>query len=51
MQEEDLKKVNDFRVPNYQAPTVDWNKSGNGIAVHQLPNVFDEEYEKQQTKL
>ena len=45
---EDLQKMNDFRVPNYKSPKIDWNKSGDGIDVSQLSNVFDEEYEKQQ---
>ncbi len=45
---EDLKRLNEFIVPNYTAPKVDWNKTGDGIDVSQLSNVFDEEYDKQQ---
>lgn len=47
---QDIKRLNEFEVPNYNAPTIDWNKTGNGIDVSQLSNVFDEEYNKQQTK-
>jgi diketogulonate reductase-like aldo/keto reductase len=45
---EDIKRLNEFEVPNYQAPKIDWNKTGDGIDVSQLSNVFDEEYDKQQ---
>lgn len=47
---EDIKRLSEFEVPNYKAPKIDWNKTGAGIDVSQLSNVFDEEYDKQQIK-
>lgn len=47
---QDVKRLNEFEVPNYKALKIDWNKTGDGIDVSQLSNVFDEEYDKQQTK-
>jgi len=47
---EDIKRLNEFVVPNYKSPKIDWNKTGDGIDVSQLSNVFDEEYDKQQIK-
>lgn len=48
LEKEDIEKLNTFKVPNYISPKIDWNKSGDGIDISQLSNVFDEEYEKQQ---
>jgi len=45
---EDIQKLDSFEVPNYETTKVDWNKTGDGLDVSQLPNVFDEEYDKQQ---
>lgn len=47
---QDIKRLNEFEVPNYKVPIIDWNKTGDGIDVSQLSNVFDEEYDKQQIK-
>ncbi len=44
---EDIKKLDKFDVPNYKEPNVDWNKSGDGVSIDQMSNIFDEEYEKQ----
>lgn len=52
----DLKKLNEFRPPNWNVPNVDWTRTGdgkldgNGIYIDQLSNIFDEEYEKQLNK-
>lgn len=48
LEPEDVKRLNEFEVPNYKSPKIDWNKTGDGIDVSQLSNVFDEEYDKQQ---
>lgn len=48
LEKEDIQKLDGFKVNNYKSPKIDWTKSGNGIDVSQLPNVFDEEYDKQQ---
>lgn len=47
MESDDIKALNDFIIPNYKEPLVDWNKSGNGVSIDQMSNVFDEEFEKQ----
>lgn len=44
---DDLKRLNEFVIPGYLSPKIDWNENGDGIKIHQLPNVWDEEYEKQ----
>lgn len=38
----DLDKLNDFKIPNYIAPEIDWYDTGKGVKIHQLPNIFDE---------
>lgn len=50
LESNDIKRLNEFEVPNYKSPKIDWNKTGEGIDVSQLSNVFDEEYDKQQNK-
>jgi len=47
----DLERLNTFRVPNYKPPKIDWFGTGEGVPIHQIPNIFDEEYEKQKTQL
>lgn len=47
----DIDKLNNFEVSNYISPKIDWDKSGEGIDVSQLSNVFDEEYDRQQISL
>jgi diketogulonate reductase-like aldo/keto reductase len=45
MDKEDVKRLTDFRVPNYKAQEIDWFKQDKkGIFIAQLPNVFDEQY-------
>ena len=44
---EDLKKLDEFRPPNYKPPLVYWGASGDGVRIDQLSNVFDEDYDKQ----
>jgi len=39
---EDIKELDDFRVPNYKSPKIDWDRTGEGVPVHQLPNIFDD---------
>lgn len=46
--QEDLKRLNEFKIPKYKPPEIDWLGSGVGVPIHQVPNVFDEEYENQQ---
>lgn len=44
---EDIKRLNEFTPPGYIPSKIDWDKSGDGVRVDQLSNVFDEEYDKQ----
>lgn len=44
IEEEDLEKLNNFKIPGYISPEIDWFGKGRGVAIHQLPNVFDEIY-------
>ena len=50
LEKEDVERLNRFRVPNYKPPVIDWGRQGSGTPPHMLPNVFDEEYAKQQKK-
>ncbi len=47
LDESDINKLNSFLPPSYRAPKIDWAKTGEGIRVDQLSNIFDEEYDKQ----
>jgi diketogulonate reductase-like aldo/keto reductase len=43
MEKDDIKKLTDFRPPNYRSPEIDWfMKKEKGVFIHALPNVFDE---------
>lgn len=46
----DITKLNEFAPPNYKKPQVYWGAKGEGVRIDQLSNVFDEDYDKQQTK-
>lgn len=43
----DKKRLDGFTPPGYRAPNIDWQKSGNGVRMDQLSNLFDEKYDKQ----
>lgn len=47
MEKGDIKKLTDFRVPNYNPPKAVFSNSEEGVRIDQLSNVFDEEYDKQ----
>ena len=49
LEDADIKRLNQFRPPNYNPPKVDWECTGTGVKVDQLSNVFDAEYDKQRT--
>lgn len=42
IEKEDLEKLNSFRTEGYKSPKIDWFRSGDGVTVDQLSNVFDE---------
>lgn len=46
----DLERLNSFTPPNYKKPTVYWGPKGEGVRIDQLSNVFDEDYDKQQSR-
>ena len=47
----DLERLNEFKIPNYRPPRIDWFGTDDGMAIHQIPNIFDEEYERQNKQL
>lgn len=46
----DLDRLNNFEIPGYVSPEIDWYETGKGIKIHNLPNIWDEEYEKMRSK-
>lgn len=50
IEKEDLEKLNRFKIPGYTSPEIDWFGTTDGVQIHQLPNIFDELYEKQINK-
>jgi len=44
---DDLTKLNNFVIPDYISPKIDWYDTGEGVKIHNLPNIWDEEYQKQ----
>jgi len=42
IEQTDLDKLNNFEVPNYTTPKIDWDETGDGVTIYQLPNKFDE---------
>lgn len=39
---QDLDKLNTFRVKGYETPKIDWKRTGEGVVIHQLPNIVDD---------
>lgn len=50
MNPKDYEKVNNFSIPNFTVPKIDWEKSGNGIGMADFACRFDEFYKEQITK-
>lgn len=48
IENEDLRRLEEFRVEGYKIPKIDWDKTSEGEDISQLPNIFDQEYDKQQ---
>jgi len=46
IKESDLNKLNNFKIPGYKIPKIDWWMVGDGVKTHMLPNVFDDNYPK-----
>jgi diketogulonate reductase-like aldo/keto reductase len=46
LSDNDFKSIEEFRVPDYTSPEIDWENTGNGVAVDQLSNVFEDRYDK-----
>ncbi len=49
LEQEDIVKIDAFRPTNYKKPAVFWGSMGEGVRIDQLSNVFDEDYDKQQS--
>lgn len=47
IESDDLKRLNDFEIPGYTSPVIDWYDTGKGEKIHNLPNIWDELYAKQ----
>jgi len=44
LEKSDFERIDKFRVKGYEIPKIDWWQTGDGVKVHQLPNIFDETY-------
>lgn len=44
LEKADYDTINNFVIPKYDSPKIDWLETGDGIKIHQLPNVFDDIY-------
>jgi diketogulonate reductase-like aldo/keto reductase len=44
IEQEDLDLLSNFKLPNYTPPKIDWYKTGEGVSIDQLSNVFEEIY-------
>jgi len=44
MDKKDINRLDSFRVQGYKMPKIDWWMTGEGVFVHALPNIFDENY-------
>lgn len=43
----DIKLLNDYRIPGYTPPRIDWQGTEGGITIDQISNVFDQVYREQ----
>jgi len=41
----DLSRIDKFRPEGWKTPKIDWNKTGSGVSIDQLSNIFDEIYD------
>jgi len=49
MESSDYQELNDFKVPHWTTPDIDWSRTIKGATyVDQLPNIFDDEYQSQE---
>ncbi len=46
----DIEKIDSFKLDSYKQPDVFYTTEGNGVRIDQLSNIFDEEYERQNSK-
>jgi len=44
---EDIKSLNEFKVPDYKMPKIKWSAKEEGVSIDQLSNVFDDMYKSQ----
>jgi len=50
LEQSDLDNLNNFIIPGYTSPKIDWYDTGDGEKIHNLPNIWDELYNKQIAK-
>ena len=43
----DIQKLNEFSPHGYTYPKIDWDRTGEGVRIDQMSNIFDEDYDKQ----
>ena len=43
MEEKDYKRLNDFKNEKFEDIKIDWDNTGDGISIDQLPNQFQKE--------
>ena len=43
MEENDYKRLNDFKNEEFENIKIDWDNVGDGISIDQLPNQFQED--------
>ena len=41
MEKDDYKRLNDFKNEEFENIKIDWNNTGDGISIDQLPNQFE----------
>lgn len=41
MEKDDYKRLNDFKNEDFEDIKIDWNNTGDGISIDQLPNQFE----------
>ncbi len=44
MKDSDYNKINNFKVPNFDVPEIDWEKEGNGIGMADFSISFEDHY-------
>lgn len=46
MDQADLNLLSNYKLPNFTPPKIDWYKTGDGVSIDQLSNVFEDIYKQ-----